>query len=59
MRTDNQRKEDNVKLKLTLAAALLMVLAIGGIVSEKAYAGNCTTSCYGSGAYATCNTYCW
>jgi hypothetical protein len=43
-----------VKIKL-LAAALLMVLAVGGIAS-KAYAWNsCTTTCFGN----TCTTNCW
>jgi hypothetical protein len=43
-----------VKIKL-LAAALLMVLAVGGIAS-KAYAWNsCTTTCFGN----SCTTNCY
>jgi hypothetical protein len=46
------------RTKLMLAAAALM-LTIGAITAVQATAGQCTTTCYGSGGYRTCNTHCW
>ena len=43
-------------MKIKLFAALLMVLAVGGIAASKAYAWNsCTTTCYGN----SCTTNCY
>jgi len=42
----------------TVAAAILAITLTAGAASW-AYAGSCTTTCYGSGSYRTCNTYCW
>jgi hypothetical protein len=43
-------------LKL-VTLALLGILVVG--VAYNAHAGQCTTTCYGSGSYQTCNTSCW
>lgn len=42
-----------------LALAFLAIAGALGAWSGAAQAGNCTTTCYGSGAYRTCNTYCF
>ena len=48
-----------MKIKLLLSGAALLALLVVGIVAKNAYAGQCTTTCYGSGTYQTCNTSCW
>jgi len=42
----------------TVAAAILAITLTAGAASW-AYAGQCQTTCYGSGSYRTCNTNCW
>ena len=38
---------------------LALLAIIGAGIAYNAYAGSCTTTCYGSGTYQTCNTRCW
>jgi hypothetical protein len=44
--------------KFYIPGLLLAIIIVGGIVA-KAHAGTCTTTCYGSGSYRTCNTNCY
>jgi len=43
--------------QLILALAIIGLAAVPTI--RAAHAATCTTSCYGSGSYQTCNTYCY
>ena len=38
---------------------LLLAFAAGLATAVPASAASCTTTCYGSGSYRTCNTNCW
>ena len=47
-------------IKRSLAVlAILAAVGAAALVPTLAEAYNCTTSCYGSGNYRTCNTYCY
>jgi hypothetical protein len=39
--------------------AAMFAASIVVAMPPKAHAGSCTTTCYGSGGYRTCNTYCY
>ena len=51
------RKAKLMKSVALFAAIAIAVLAVA--VPTVADATNCTTTCYGSGNYRTCNTYCY
>jgi hypothetical protein len=44
--------------KFALAAFAVIAIALGAHVVS-AYAYSCTTNCYGSGSYRTCQTNCF
>lgn len=44
-------------MRIWLALAVLAITAGGIALDARAY--TCTTSCYGSGSYRTCNTNCF
>lgn len=46
------------KFRLAVAAALVALLG-GAVWTALPAKADCTTNCYGSGAYRTCNTHCW
>ena len=39
--------------------AIVVGIAAVNAPSAEAYSSSCSTSCYGSGSYRTCNTYCY
>jgi hypothetical protein len=43
----------------TIALIALIAACVTVVVPPKAHAGSCTTTCYGSAAYRTCNTNCY
>jgi len=43
-------------MKFVVSAFVVLVLSA---FAHSASASNCRTTCYGSGDYRTCNTYCY